>query len=170
MRLFIAIDFSDKVKNTLKESIFELKKQADSGNFTRVENLHLTLLFIGETNNVSVIKEAIDSTAPDSFTICIGGLGKFSRAGGDTYWVGIEKNPTLYELANNLYSALRSAGFNIENREYKPHITMGREVISNSKIEFDIPTNSMPVNRISLMKSERINGKLTYTEIFGRQI
>ncbi len=170
MRLFIAINFSDEVKNALKKSIVELKKQAASGNFTEVENLHATLVFIGETNRVSVIKEAIDSAAPESFMLRVGGMGRFARSGGDIYWVGIERNPTLAELANKLSSALRSAGFNIDNREYKPHITIGREVMADRIVEFDAPTVSMTVNRISLMKSERINGRLTYTEIYGRQL
>ena len=97
-------------------------------------------------------------------------MGRFHRDGGDTYWVGIEKSPALSTLANNLSAVLRSAGFKMEDREYKPHITIGREVTANRKIEFAVPANSMPVNRISLMKSERIGGRLTYTEIYAKQL
>jgi 2'-5' RNA ligase len=154
----------------LRESISELRSQAVSGNFTREENLHLTLAFIGETNRISALKEVIDSTAPESLSLLIGGVGRFRRQSGDIYWVGIEKDPKLMEYADNLSVSLRRAGFNIENREYKPHITIGREVVAESKIELAVPITAMTVNRISLMKSERIQGTLTYTEIYGKEI
>lgn len=170
MRVFVAILFNEEVKKLLRRSISELRSQAVSGNFTREENLHLTLAFIGETNRISELREVIDSTAPDSFSLRIGGLGRFRRQSSDTYWIGLEKSPKLMEFADNLASSLRRAGFNIENREYKPHITIGREIIADSKIELDVPKIEMPVNRISLMKSERILGTLTYTEIYGREI
>ncbi len=170
MRLFVAILFNDEVKNALLKSISELKRQTVSGNFTQEGNLHLTLAFIGETNQVSAIRQAIDSTAPDSLSLSIGGFGRFRRGAGDVYWVGIDKNASLSGFADRLASSLRSAGFDIENREYKPHITIGREVVAKSSIELAIPQIIMPVNRISLMKSERIQGKLTYTEIYGKPI
>lgn len=170
MRVFIAILFNEEVKKVLQDSIKELRSQAVSGNFNREGNLHLTLAFIGETNRIPALKEVIDSTAPESFSLVIGGLGRFKRQSGDIYWVGIEKNPKLTEYANNLAASLRSAGFNIEDREYKPHITIGREVAAEGRIEFDVPKTAMAVNRISLMKSERIHGVLTYTEIYGKDI
>lgn len=170
MRLFVAVILDGKVKEAAVKSILELKKRAVLGNFTLEENLHLTLAFIGETTNFAAIKEAINSVSINSFTLCINGAGKFKRSNGDIYWIGIKNNPVLTELVNNLTSALRSRGFKIENRNYKPHITVGREVVLNSKFDFIIPVATMTVNRISLMKSERICGRLTYTEVYGKQI
>ena len=48
MRLFIAIKFNAKVINDLVKLQAELKDCGAEGNFTRPENLHLTLAFIGE--------------------------------------------------------------------------------------------------------------------------
>lgn len=48
MRLFIAIEFTDLVKKHLANEIKLLKNYSSSGNFTLVENLHLTLVFLGE--------------------------------------------------------------------------------------------------------------------------
>ncbi len=44
---------------------------------------------------------------------------------------------------------------------------MAREVQAKD-VKLSIPTASMTVGRISLMRSDRINGKLTYTEVFGK--
>ena len=52
MRLFVAIQFSPAVRSTLLEAVETLRRQG-SGRFTRPENLHLTLAFIGETEDLA---------------------------------------------------------------------------------------------------------------------
>ena len=71
MRLFIAINFDDKIKDELCLLTDELKNYSVSGNFTRRENLHLTLVFIGETpsNKITSIKSAIDNIQQQPFDI-----------------------------------------------------------------------------------------------------
>lgn len=63
MRLFIAINFEEKVKLKLNEAQNYLKKYAAYGNFSSSENLHLTLVFLGETEagRLFEIKNAIDN-------------------------------------------------------------------------------------------------------------
>lgn len=65
--------------------------------------------------------------------------------------------------------ALLENGFNIEKHIFKPHITLGRRVRFYNSIEKNILLDEpleTKVNSISLMKSERINGKLIYMEIY----
>jgi 2'-5' RNA ligase len=150
----------------LLQSIKSLKAQADGGNFTRPENLHLTLAFLGETGNIAGAKRAIDRTAFPEFSMTVGGFGHF----GSLYWVGIRKNPALTGLAENLRGALREEGFHMEDREFKPHITLARELKAAQPPRLEVPELSMTVKRVSLMKSERIAGKLTYTEIYGNPL
>jgi 2'-5' RNA ligase len=66
-------------------------------------------------------------------------------------------------------------GFNIEIREFKPHLTLGREIVVDDGFDREmflknIPKIDVKINKISLMKSEKINGKLTYTEIYKKQL
>ena len=166
MRLFIAIHFSSEIKNILLSAIDELKQQTVSGSFTSPENLHLTLAFIGESDRISEIRAAIDRCAAPPFEMVVSGTGHF----GSIYWVGIEHNPKLKALAENLQAELRQSGFEIENREFKPHITLARQVEASAPISLRIKRTAMTVTRISLMKSERIRGKLTYTEVYGRKL
>jgi len=166
MRLFVAINFSNEVKSVLLTAINELKAQALSGNFTDSSNLHLTLAFIGESDKVSAIRGAIDRCACPSFDMAVSGAGHF----GNLYWVGIENNPKLKALAEKLQNDLRNGGFDIEDRAFKPHITIARQVEANKPISMNVIRTAMTVSRISLMKSERINGKLTYTEVYGREL
>ena len=166
MRLFIAINFSDEIKRLLLGAIDELKEQSVSGNFTKSENLHLTFVFIGESGRVTDIKNCIDSVAAERFTLSVGGSGRF----GDIWWAGIKKSAELSALADGLQKALFESGFSIDKREFKPHITLAREVKSSGSVTLNVPSAGMTVGRISLMKSERINGRITYTEVYGRKL
>ena len=60
MRLFAAIQFSPAVKAALLEAVAALRHQG-TGTFTRPENLHLTLAFIGETEDLPGAKAALDA-------------------------------------------------------------------------------------------------------------
>lgn len=166
MRLFIAVHFSQAVKQVLIHTMDELRRQSVSGNFTRPENLHLTLAFLGETKEVEAAKNAIDQSVVSTFSITVGGFGHF----GSLYWVGIEDNPQLADLAKQLHSTLRGSGFQIEDRKFTPHITVARQVRINCRPRVLVPNVTMPVSRISLMKSERMDGKLVYTELYGRNL
>ena len=48
MRLFTAIVLSDAAKNEIFQLVCNMKQNAVRGNFTRRENLHVTLVFLGE--------------------------------------------------------------------------------------------------------------------------
>lgn len=175
MRLFIAVNFDQELKHRLTQIAENLKDLAKKGNFTRQENFHLTLVFIGETTQVDRVKEALKSLKAPAFTLNLSGLGHFPRKGGHIYWVGVEKHPTLLAIYEKLYRALTAAGFKLEKRPYKPHITLGREVVLKPGFNGDEFISrweplSCQVTKISLMKSERIGGKLVYTEIAATEL
>jgi len=177
MRLFIAINLNDEIKDFLSEAIRELKKEASGGNFTSRDNLHLTLSFLGELNpeKVADVKAAMNRVKAEPFRLTFSGYGKFKRRGGDIHWAGVERSEALFSLQKQLAAELADAGFSLEEREYSPHLTLGREVrLSDPAAD---PYRAMPaegrtmnVSRISLMKSERIGGKLVYYEIYGKDL
>lgn len=175
MRLFIAVNFDQETKKALHDMAEKLRVQALKGNFTREENFHLTLVFIGETSKVNLVKEAMGNLKASPFTLQMGSLGRFFRRGGDIYWVGVEKNQTLLLIYDQLFTALNNAGFELEKRPFKPHITLGREVVlmkefNSQEFAHTMGHLSCEVTKISLMKSERIAGKLVYTEIYAKEL
>lgn len=166
MRLFVAILFSPQVREVLLGAIDSLRAQAVSGSFTRPENLHLTLAFIGESEDPEAAAKAVDAAAGPPFFLAVRGFGHF----GDLWWVGIEKNPALTGLAESLQESLRRHGFHVDKRPFRPHITLARRVEPRGDVQLSIPRTGMTVGRVCLMKSERIRGILTYTEIYGREL
>ena len=162
MRLFAAIQFSPAVKSALLEAIAALRHQG-TGTFTRPENLHLTLAFIGETEDLPGAKAALDAAcAGGPVSLALGGLGHFN----DLWWTGVRENPKLEKLALAVQRALREQGFSIEKRAWKPHVTLVRRW-RGLRPSVTVRETSMRAERVSLMKSERVNGKLTYTEVYS---
>jgi 2'-5' RNA ligase len=176
MRLFTAILFDEEIKDSLYETVEKLHIKSKGGSFTTKDNLHLTVNFIGETKRLEEVKlamsQAVSKTKAGSFSLSIRGFGKFKRNEGDIYWIGVERENTLWRLQKELTKELKEAGFfDIDDREYKPHLTLGRRVrvpsdFSEKDFEADLTPMKMEVKKISLMKSERVEGKLVYTEIY----
>jgi len=169
MRLFIAVNFDDEVKARLLQCQESLRQVSAGGNFTRPENLHLTLVFLGETSpgRVREIHRTMGTASVGPFSLQFEGMGKF----GDTWWGGIRQSAALTGLYDHLTQGLKSAGFPVESRPFKPHLTLAREVILRPGA---LPKKQEPftaqVPAVHLMKSERINGKLTYTSIYEKQL
>ena len=166
MRLFVAIRFSEEIRRELLAAADTLRAQTVSGNFSRPENLHLTLAFIGETDETGKLRRVLDGLDAAPFPLTVGGSGRF----GDTWWVGVDRSPALAKLAGDLRQGLLDAGFAIDTKPFRPHITIARQVLLDGPVTFDVPMTEMDVSRISLMKSERINGRLTYSEVYGRTL
>lgn len=176
MRLFTAILLEEEVKSSIMKAMDMLKQNAIHGSFTHKENLHLTVNFIGETKRLTEVKEAMRSaveiTKPGIMQLQLQGFGRFKRSEGDIYWVGINKNEALWRLQRQLVKELKEVGFyDLDDREYKPHLTMGRRIevgkqFDPKDFEAGIALMKTEASRLSLMKSERLQGKLTYTEIY----
>ena len=162
MRLFIAIQFSDDIKKGLISVMHELKKKNVGGNYSPADNLHLTLAFIGETQNVEGVKRAMEATAFAPFMLSLTDLGNF----GDILWVGAKGGQKLKAYVKALGAQLDIAGIKYDRKKFEPHITLVRKA-SNARLQgITVPKKEMMVRKISLMKSEQKNGRMVYTEIF----
>jgi 2'-5' RNA ligase len=170
MRLFIAVTLDEKTRCAFTELQSLLKARALGGNFSRPENLHVTLVFLGEVDNTKLdtIKTAMTlccgKYAP--FTVSWNRSGCFSR--GSTWWAGAtDTDRRLSALRNDLCAALDKTGIGFDRKPFRAHVTLGRKITHNVPVtlpEIDIP---VPVKRISLMESSRQNGVLVYTELLG---
>ena len=159
MRLFIAINFDDNIRNALEEMQESMRRQGFRGNYTRTENLHLTLAFIGEHGDPDAVNEALTSVPAEPFRLALRGYGNF----GNLYWAGLEDSDKLSAYVKRLRRALAEHGIPFD-RKYSPHITLVRQA-SAELPRLRVPSVSMEVRRISLMRSERGKNGMNYTEI-----
>ena len=110
-----------------------------------------------------------------AFTFRLSKLGYFKRREGNIYWLGIEDNDTLFKINRQIHQSLLDKGFMLEDKEYKPHITIGRKVILkdsfNTKDLDDIVKKiEIDINNVDLMKSEFVNGKLIHSVVFSKPL
>lgn len=103
MRLFVAINFDKQIKENI--SIIQSKlKERSKGIYTPPENIHLTLVFLGEIplKKIDCIKQAMNQMNVTSFKIHFNHIGHFKRNDGDIWWIGLRQNKKLIELQKNL--------------------------------------------------------------------
>ncbi|MCL2007377.1 MAG: RNA 2',3'-cyclic phosphodiesterase [Treponema sp.] len=174
MRLFIGVFIDDDTIVELQALQKQLEAQSYKGTFTRPRNLHLTLAFLGETPegrlaDLHRIIEEIDSLA---FELCFNRTGCFTHSKKELWWVGADREdphlPLLKSLHHRLLTRFEEEGFPVDKRPFNAHITLAREVRHTQPIELDCKEIRVKVDRLSLIKSERVNGVLSYTEIYGK--
>ncbi|MDD4565078.1 MAG: RNA 2',3'-cyclic phosphodiesterase [Eubacteriales bacterium] len=167
MRLFIAINFDEETKEHLLTVQSRLRKLG-RGNFSRPENLHLTLAFLGEIapERVAVICRLMDQMTVPVLHLSFDHVGRFKRDDGDIWWIGLAPNKELLIFQKELSERLRNESFLPEGRSFSPHITLARRVVlkeypdKNKLLEKSFSTDT---GTVSLMLSERIDSKLIYT-------
>ena len=170
MRLFIAVNFDEQTKRKIID-IQDRLKNYGKGSFARAENLHLTLVFLGaiEPERLSVLKHAMTNVSVPKMSLTFKNAGRFKKRDGDIWWIGLQKNEKLNRLQKKLADALISEGFKLEQRSFTPHITLARrfkayrQADENRLIENEFSTTA---DAVCLMLSERVDGRLTYSEIY----
>ncbi len=174
MRLFIALALDGPVRRALCETVERLRAAGASGNFTRPENLHLTLHFLGEQlpARAKALGRLLDACDAAPFDLELSGFGLFP---GGVCWVGLRDNPALSDLYARLGDALLRAGFPVDNRPYHPHLTLGREIRLPSGFDAKefaaaVPPLRQRVTDVRLMRSRRVDGVLTYTPLVIRPL
>lgn len=163
MRVFIAIRFTQAFKEPIFEAQDALRDNGVRGNFTLPENLHLTLAFIGETDRVDDIKAAVEEVVFEPFEIKTGRLGCFNGR-SKVIWLGIDGEKKLKAITAELRKNLDIRGIDYAEGRFQPHITLVRQP-SDMPLDIDIESANMTVKEISVMKSERISGRLVYTAL-----
>ena len=164
MRLFIAILFEDNVLDALTDFQADLKSRGVTGNYTRRENLHITLAFIGDYGNPDEVLDAMEQVDFRPIEISLDGVGSF----GELFWAGLADDPQLMGYVKRLRRALAQQEIPFDKKRFSPHITLIRKYSCRGGREIpvsDPPQGSMVVTRVSLMRSERGKNGMIYTEI-----
>jgi RNA 2',3'-cyclic 3'-phosphodiesterase len=130
MRLFVAMDIPEEVRSAMGALASKLRVACPNARWTRIEGLHVTLKFIGETSaeKTEMIKTAlaaIPSRAP--ITSNFRGLGFFpNERRPRVLWAGIEAGSDLTALAAAVETSLQPLGIAPEERAFSPHLTLAR--------------------------------------------
>ena len=130
MRLFFALPLPSEVKEKLRPLLDEARQVSAGGvGFTKVEQLHFTLAFLGEQPHPDEALAAGESLREvRAFDLVLSGVGAFpSTMRPRVLWLGVTDGAAeLIGAAERLQKALRERGFALEDRKFRPHLTLGR--------------------------------------------
>ena len=151
-RIFIAIQLSECFKQPLLEAQGKLRELGVTGNYPPKDNLHLTISFIGFTDKVDLIKQAMSEIKFEPFTITTSNLGCFNTERVKVLWMGVEESEPLQSLATAVRQKLQEYGIGHDLKPYAAHITL---VSKPSTFITDLKTSpaQMLVEKISVMES-----------------
>jgi len=177
VRLFVALLFTDEIKNRLGELIADLKPRADAVKWVEAKNIHLTLKFIGEVpeKKVEPITKAVAAVMAGKKKF----EGRVAKCGGfpnlrkpRVLWVGLDGADPAAVIAKELNHKLIPIGIKSEKRGLSPHLTLGRvkrpadftELASYMEnLNFD--AGSVILNRVALVRSTLTPGGPIYENL-----
>jgi len=160
MRLFVAVDIDDLIRDRIKPLLAELSG-INGIKAVEPENLHITLLFLGEVteSRVSKIEENLSEIDFEPFRISFERVGAFPNLNSPrVVWIGVREGGELTSLANNVYERLKKLGFR-RDKEFRAHLTVGRVKRKNPEVSEVIKKHSsesfgeMEVKSFSLKES-----------------
>lgn len=163
MRVFIGIKIDDKVKKKINNYFNLYYENKVRGNYTKLSNLHMTIVFIGEVddNKIPLIKKIIKEVNYKINEIHLTKTAKLK----DILVCEAERNKEIFDIYHELNKKLQANGFNVEDKELYPHITFIRKVENGDKFVGQEINLYSCFSHITLFESKRTNNDLVYIDL-----
>jgi RNA 2',3'-cyclic 3'-phosphodiesterase len=130
MRLFVAIKLPEQIEIKLGEFQHHLKPFARDAKWVNHLGIHLTIKFLGEVKEEMLpeIQNALEECSRQfgPIKIDVSGCGYFpNERRPNVFWVGVIADE-LKPLQQSMEEKFATLGFEKENREFNPHLTLAR--------------------------------------------
>jgi|ERR1700674_5227699 len=129
MRVFIALDIADDVRQSITQYLERVRVLAPDARWAKPESLHVTLKFIGEASDTRLqeIKNALSAVHAAPFEIRFQDVGFFPNSKSPrVFWIGMSTGDALPQLAATVDAALVKLGVAAEEKAYRLHLTLAR--------------------------------------------
>lgn len=175
IRAFIAIPLPEAVQTHLGAIGLTWAEQLPQGavRWVKPQLMHATLRFLGDTDEALIPRVAgtLDEVAArhEEFTITLDQPGCFPNTRRPrVVWVGLQGNiAAAQELKEAVDQALVPIGWELEDRSFRPHLTLGRVKDSRKVKGFEwkaaIEPLLIPVESIHLIESDLQRAGPVYT-------
>jgi RNA 2',3'-cyclic 3'-phosphodiesterase len=179
-RVFCAIELPTEVRARFEDHVRRLRKEVSeaAASWSRVENIHLTLKFFGnvEVKRIEKISAAAERTVRQfsTFQIGVGETGVFPRPSRpQVLWIGVsDPSGQLSALQEKFENECAAAGFEKEDRAYRPHLTIARlrkpegaRQLADAHLKMKFETMEVPVKELVVFRSELSSKGSRYTPI-----
>jgi 2'-5' RNA ligase len=131
MRLFFSVPLPDETRERAAAALAGMRRAAPQLAWTRTEQLHFTLAFLGEQDDTALERAAEAASGCRelrAFDLSLSGAGAFPNARrARVVWLGVSRGAAELEaLAARLQAGLRAARFELEDRPFRAHLTVAR--------------------------------------------
>ena len=182
MRLFIALELSEEQRRELTMFQARFKNHFTGVRWIKPEGMHLTLKFVGETDQAGVecISDVMDNAVQSEqpFNTVYSGRGVFpGPANARILWIGLSKGTEIVtKIAERLDSSLSGQGFKKEKQQFKPHLTIGRirQPLESKLIQEyltsgdDFQSSPAIVNSLTLFNSDLTQHGAVYNVVYRK--
>jgi 2'-5' RNA ligase len=180
LRAFFAIELPAEVRRRVDEHIARLRGSvpAAHASWSRGENIHLTIKFLGEIPPSRVESLSLAASravsALSRFNLVLEGTGSFPKRGPPrAIWIGVNDSPgKLSELHSLLDAECAQEGFEKELRAFHPHLTLARlrqppgaRALAAAHQEIGFQPIEISVSELLVIRSELSSGGSKYTVI-----
>lgn len=178
LRTFIALTLPEESRQFLSDCVLKLKKSGMEASFTKPTNFHLTLKFLGDTDDslVPQISKKLETLSLKSMPFTFTKPGVFPKMTNPrVVWYGVESN-NLAELAKNVDQIANSFGYELEDKAFVGHLTLARIKDSKpSNLEQTLESLPKPPQNqhfisLELIKSELNPSGSIYTPLWQRNL
>ncbi len=131
IRTFIAVDLGGEIRSALGGMQERLRASKSRIRWTAPDNMHLTLLFLGDTptQKIDAIRSAMDAASSNHavFTVEAKGIGTFGRPPNvRVVWAGIADCPRLEALRKEIVQRISAVNVGFDAKPFSAHVTLGR--------------------------------------------
>ncbi|MFH0955842.1 MAG: RNA 2',3'-cyclic phosphodiesterase [Candidatus Falkowbacteria bacterium] len=174
-RLFIALNLSQEIKNSLNNLLNELRNPAGGVKWCGSKNLHLTLNFLGNQDKdgeqaiIAVMKNLAGKFGQIKFGFGdIDGFPNFKNS--RVIFINCRQlnGDTVFKLQSQLAEKLNELGFEIDHRLWRAHLTLGRVkagVKINLPANLAIPKAEFVIKTFELMESKLAANTAEYIKV-----
>ena len=178
MRLFVSVDLEGLATEVAE--IQAMLEDASGLRLTDPEQAHVTMKFLGETDEDRLptlrkeIAAAVADSGVDPFEVTFGGLGVFPHLDYiSVVWLGVEEGGNeLARLHEHVEERTTALGFDPEDHEFTPHVTLARmdhaggkdhvqDIVSNQ----DPTAGTMTVGELRLTESKLTESGPEYSTV-----
>jgi 2'-5' RNA ligase len=185
LRVFIAIELPAPVCDAIQKQTARLRQTLGTEiiRWVPAQNMHLTLKFLGDTtsSHLEFVKQLLarEAVIHSQFDLQLGGLGSFPNSRRPRLlWIGIHAPAGLASLQKDIETGIARLGYELEERDFSPHLTIGRvrQTVSPpevQKVRAALDTIQLGnigiarVDSIHLFKSDLQPGGSIYTKLFS---
>lgn len=149
---FFALTLPDDVKEALYLQVEKIKDTYVFKKWLHYADYHITMAFLGDAPEpmrkkaMTLVQTALENSA--AFELTLDTIGNFGRVEQPRIlWAGVEGEQRLFDVQTNVYQACIDAGFTLDSKPFKPHITVARKYTGETSFSLEKATELLTIEK-----------------------